>query len=287
MGDRDPARAIGEHGLDRARGQLERVAVGLGEAHGGARALGVDDPRADVGVVVQARADDLVAGPERAPDRAGEGHRQRGHAEAEDDLRGRRAEQRAGARPRGRDELVGRVRGREDAAVVGAAARAHPRVHRLDRGVDHLRAGGAVEPRPAGVREAREALAVHSMRPAASRTSSASWGYVTAASASSGDSQRISSTSSLGLNFASLFGLHQPVAHDLGAALAVLVGRRLELGAEAAAQPDLLLDLAQRGVLPALALVELALGQRPVVVARAVHDHDLDAILAAPPHHAA
>jgi hypothetical protein len=176
VGDRDPARALGQHGLDRARGQLERAAVRLGEAHRGARALGVDDPRADVGVVVQTRADDLVARSERAPDRARKGHRQRGHAEAEDDLLRWRAEQRARARPRRRDELVGRVRRREHAAVVGAAPGAHPRVHRLDRRVDHLRAGRAVEPRPARAGEAGEALAVHSMRPAASRTSSASWG---------------------------------------------------------------------------------------------------------------
>ena len=91
----------------------------------------------------------------------------------------------------------------------------------------------------------------------------------------------------VGLELRVLLRLHQPVADDLGAALAVLVGGRLELGAEPALQPDLLLDLAQRRVLPALALVELALGQRPVVVARAVDDHDLDAVVAAPPHHAA
>ena len=54
-----------------------------------------------------------------------------------------------------------------------------------------------------------------------------------------------------------------------------MVARRRELVAEPAAQPGLLLDLAQRGLLPALAGVELALGQRPVVVARAVHDRDL------------
>ena len=119
VGDRDPACAVGEHGLHRARGQLERLRVGLGEAHRRAVALGVDDPRGDVGVVVEPRADDLVAGLERAADGAGERHRQRGHREAEDDLRGRRAEQRAGARAGGLDELVGGVRGGEHAALVG------------------------------------------------------------------------------------------------------------------------------------------------------------------------
>ncbi len=72
VGHGDPARAVGEHRLDRARGQLERAGLRVGEADGGAVALGVDDPRADVGVVVEARADDLVARPQRAPDRAGE-----------------------------------------------------------------------------------------------------------------------------------------------------------------------------------------------------------------------
>ena len=176
VGDRDPARALRQHGLDGARRQLERLALRLGEAHGRARALGVDHPRADVGVVVEARADDLVAWRERAPDGAGEGHRQRGHAEAEDDLARGRAEQRAGARARRRDELVGRVRRRERAAVVGAAARAHPRVHRLDRGVDHLRARRPVEPRPARGREPGEALAVQAICSAAESTSSLSWG---------------------------------------------------------------------------------------------------------------
>ena len=127
VGDRDPARAVGEDGLDRARGQLERLGIGLGEAHRGAVALGVDDPRGDVGVVVEPRADDLVAGLERAADGAGERHRQRGHREAEDDLRGRRAEQRAGARARGLDELVGGVRGGEHAALVGRRGRSASR----------------------------------------------------------------------------------------------------------------------------------------------------------------
>jgi hypothetical protein len=50
--------------------------------------------------------------------------------------------------------------------------------------------------------------------------------------------------------------------------------RGLELLLQPAAQSGLLLDLAQRGLLEALTGVELALGQRPVVVARAMHDRD-------------
>ena len=138
---------------------------------------------------------------------------------------GGRAEQRAGARARGRDELVGGVRRREGAAVVGAATGSHPRVHRLDRRVDHLGARRPVEPRPAGGREPGEALAVHVICSAAESTSSLSWGYESTPTASAGESQRISSTSSFGSNSVAL-GLHQPVAHRLGAALAVVVGDR-------------------------------------------------------------
>ena len=54
-----------QHRLDGGGGQLEGLAVGLGEAHLDARAGGGDEPRRDVGVVVQARADDLVAGLQR------------------------------------------------------------------------------------------------------------------------------------------------------------------------------------------------------------------------------
>src|SRR5688572_7393979 len=81
--------------------------------------------------------------------------------------------------------------------------------------------------------------------------------------------------------------LHHPVADDLGAALVVAVAGRRELVAEPAAQPDLLLDLAQRGVLPALAGVELAFRERPVVVARAVDERDLDPAAAPAPDDAA
>jgi hypothetical protein len=120
--------------------------------------------------VVEARADDFVAGRERAARGAGEAHRHCGHARAEGDTARVAAEQRADRSARGRDELVGAVRGREQAAVVGVVARAHERGHRLDRGVDHLRAGRAVQARPA-VAQAREAVAVHRR---ASRSSSRS-----------------------------------------------------------------------------------------------------------------
>ena len=169
-----PARAVGEHGLDRRRGQRERVAVGLRPADGRARALGGDHPRAHVGVVVQARDDDLVAGPERAADRGREPHRHRGHRRAEGHAGLLRAEEPRHRRAGALHARVGRVRGGEDAAVVGVVARAHERGHRLDRRVDHLRPGRPVQAHPAPG-EPREAIAVH-RRSSAARTSSTSCG---------------------------------------------------------------------------------------------------------------
>src|SRR5262249_39444315 len=66
--------------------------------------------------------------------------------------------------------------------------------------------------------------------------------------------------------------VHQVVANLLLAPLAVAVVRAAELGAEAAAQARLLLDLADGGLLPALARVELPLGERPVAVVRTVDE---------------
>src|SRR6202012_3215885 len=77
--------------------------------------------------------------------------------------------------------------------------------------------------------------------------------------------------------------VHQPVADDLVPALAVGVAGGRELAAERAAQAGLLVDLAHRALLPALARVELALGQRPVVIARPVDQRDPPAA----PHDAA
>jgi hypothetical protein len=68
---------------------------------------------------------------------------------------------------------------------------------------------------------------------------------------------------------------HRPPADGLRAALAVGVVLRGELRAELAAQPGLLVDLAQRGVAVRLARGQLALGQRPVLVVGPVDDADL------------
>src|SRR4051812_9448009 len=69
--------------------------------------------------------------------------------------------------------------------------------------------------------------------------------------------------------------VHAPVAHGLGASLGVGVLHRAELLAQGTAIAGLLAHLANGGVLPALALVELALGQRPVVVLGTVDERHL------------
>src|SRR5829696_5080580 len=68
---------------------------------------------------------------------------------------------------------------------------------------------------------------------------------------------------------------HDEVAHRLGAALAVDVARAGQLGAEEAGEARLLLDLAEGGLLVALALLPLALGEGPVLVLRPVDDEHL------------
>ena len=71
------------------------------------------------------------------------------------------------------------------------------------------------------------------------------------------------------------FGVHDPVAHDLGPPLRVAVPGLARRVAERAAEAGLLLDLAQGGLLVALPGLGLALGEAPVVVARAVDEQDV------------
>ena len=163
-GDRHPARAPREHRFHRGGGQLERLALGIGEAHLGARAPGRDEPGRDVGVVVQAgetisspgcsvrhaaaekrMVSAVIDGPKTTPS---------GSAPSR-----RATEARASV-----DQRVGALGGLEGAAVVRGVARAHPVRHLLDGVVDHLGAGGAVEARPA-VAQTGEAGAVHGSGP--------------------------------------------------------------------------------------------------------------------------
>src|SRR5712691_2002579 len=69
--------------------------------------------------------------------------------------------------------------------------------------------------------------------------------------------------------------LHDPVARDLVAAASVDVRGASYRPAELAAKAGLFTDLAQRAVLWRLVGLDLALGQRPVVVSGSVYDGDL------------
>ena len=162
-----------QHRLDRARRQLQRPLDRLGEAHRRARALGRDHPRAHVGVVVQPRADDLVARRQRAHDGRREAHRQRREARAEDDAHGSPPSSVAHRRAGGLDQLVGLVRLLELPAVVGLGAGPHPVRHRLDGAVDDLAAGRPVEPGPA-LAQRGEAIAVHRSETSCARSMSCS-----------------------------------------------------------------------------------------------------------------
>src|SRR5512133_1445859 len=68
---------------------------------------------------------------------------------------------------------------------------------------------------------------------------------------------------------------HLPVADGFGSSLRITVGTGPDLTAQPAPQPRLLLDLAQRRLRLGLARVELALGERPVVIDRPVDQDNL------------
>ena len=73
-----------------------------------------------------------------------------------------------------------------------------------------------------------------------------------------------------------LLGRHDPVGHGLGPALAVHVLGVPEESQETAGHARFLAHLAQGGHLGRLPGLELALGERPVLVHRPVHDRDLE-----------
>src|SRR5262245_43309713 len=79
---------------------------------------------------------------------------------------------------------------------------------------------------------------------------------------------------------------HRPPADELRPSLAIAIARGNELLTQLAPQPGLLLDLAQGRALPRLAPIQLALRERPVVVARPVDHGDLRAAGAVANDHA-
>jgi hypothetical protein len=96
-----------------------------------------EDPRSDVRVVVQARDDDLVAGPEGPPDRAGDREQQRGRVGPEHDLIGVGVQEVGRGEVRLLDHDVG-LPARRERAVGVRVARAQVAGHRLDHGLGYL-----------------------------------------------------------------------------------------------------------------------------------------------------
>ena len=156
----DPARARAQHLLKRPDRELERLRIGLREAHGRTAGACRREPGSDVCVVVQSGADDLVAGPQHTRDRACERECQGRHAGTEDDARGIRGEQLSDAASGTRQENVTGACGSELPTLVGDPPGSQPDFDSLDHAVDGLRARRAVQP-SAAVRETRKAVAVH------------------------------------------------------------------------------------------------------------------------------
>ena len=117
----------------------------------GAGCLAGQPPRRDVGVVVEPRADDAVAGPQRRGDGPGEGQRQRRHVGAEArSPSGRAAEQRRRPLARVRSSRASQASAAlNEPPVLALLPLAAQSAIAVDRGVDHLRAGRTVEAGPA------------------------------------------------------------------------------------------------------------------------------------------
>ena len=122
--------------------------VEVGEPHDGARVFSDEHPGRDVGVVVEAGTDDLVAGPQVVADRARDREHVGGRGRAEHEAVGIGVQQPSHRLLGAGDELVAGVGGREGSVAVGVVAAALPGGGGLDRRVDHLGAGRAVEPGP-------------------------------------------------------------------------------------------------------------------------------------------
>jgi hypothetical protein len=133
--ERHDFRALGQRVLERVTVERDVVLVELDPAHRCARILGGQDPRADVRVVIQARDDDLVAGPKRPADGTGDREHQRGGVGPEHDLVGIGAEQVRSGTVRLVDDAVGLLAGGEGSVRV-RVARPQVRGHGLD---DRLR----------------------------------------------------------------------------------------------------------------------------------------------------
>ena len=147
--ERDDPRPVGELRLEVLEVERE-VVVHAGEADDDAEVVRELEPGRDVRVVVELRADDLVAGLQRPPERPRQQEVERGHALAERDLVGMAGEEAAGGRACTLDQLDrsdARLVRRADVRVVLAEV-ARDRVDHLVRA---LRAARAVEEREPAV----------------------------------------------------------------------------------------------------------------------------------------
>ena len=120
------------------------LVVDAREVHHEAAVVRELEPRRDVAVVVELRADDLVAFAPVARRRAREREVERRHVRAERDLVDGRVEEAGRGRVRARDERVGQPRRLERPAEVRVLV-AQVVGDRVDHRVGHLRAAGRVE----------------------------------------------------------------------------------------------------------------------------------------------
>ena len=154
--DRDEAGTRAQLGLDVLHGQFGSRGVEVHPPHDGARRGGSNHPRPDVGVVIQACHDDLVAGAPLRGQRPRQIKGERGHAPPEDHLVGIRVEQIAERKTALHDDFLGiACRGGGRSTIRQRAQ------HRVADGVGddggRLRPAGPVEVGGA-VPECREAL---------------------------------------------------------------------------------------------------------------------------------
>src|SRR5581483_157583 len=141
----DDARAVAELALEVVEVE-RRVVVDVGEADDEAAVARELEPRRHVRVVVELRADDLVACGQIAGDRAGEREAERRHVRAEHDLGRVAAEEARGREPRAGDHCLAAAARLEVPAEVRVRL-AQVAGDRVDHLVRHLRPAGAVEER--------------------------------------------------------------------------------------------------------------------------------------------
>jgi hypothetical protein len=130
--------------FDGAGRKLSGVEIEVGDPHDHAHALGGQTPRADIGVVVQRRDDDLISRLPGARERIGEMEGERRHVGTQDDPVGRPTN-----KIRQRDACLGDHLGARATPLEGTSDVGHRPTHALLHGGDHslgnLGARGAIQ----------------------------------------------------------------------------------------------------------------------------------------------